>query len=391
MDPTAGQLAQSFGFRPATYPLDFLRGPNTIAERKLEELKFFLEARKAALAEQARRETLGQAALAGANPTPEELASFKPGLPSVLDLSTPASATPPATGNPPILVPSATPEAQRLDVLDTAAAKNAPAVEAVRRSLALHDVGINEAQNANAQYIIAHARATGSTTDEAQARFDYVQKQLNNPDLNPLLGLDIAQKKSVFKPQRVIQRRGGIDYYMDATPNLSGGTDYTPALDQAGQPLQAPAGKPLAGDRPTALQKNAAFISRVLFAGDPDAEEKAVTLLTQLKGKSPRDAWAALTQFVARLDYGTYAANPDDLYNKTAELWRVSRPGEAIPANVRPASPAAPPGRPATVAKPAGPAIPAGVPAAPQRKAGTVYQTPRGPMTWTGTGWLPPP
>ena len=140
--------------------------------------------------------------------------------------------------------------------------------------------------------------------------------------------------------------------YYDATPNLAGGYDYTAATDKGGAPLQVPIS---AGDRPTALQKNAAFIARALFAGDADAEQKAVTMLTQLKGKSPSDAWAVLVQHVTRLDYGTYVSDPKALYDKTAEIWRVSRPGEPIPAGVRPASvpaPGATPGSPAPAAKP---------------------------------------
>jgi hypothetical protein len=38
---------------------------------------------------------------------------------------------------------------------------------------------------------------------------------------------------------------------------------------------------------------------------------------------------------------------------------------------------------------PSGPAAAAAVPAPGSRVKGQVYQTPRGPMTWTGTGWVP--
>ena len=43
---------------------------------------------------------------------------------------------------------------------------------------------------------------------------------------------------------------------------------------------------------------------------------------------------------------------------------------------------------PITPAAPAQ-AAPAGVPPPQQRTQGRVYETPRGPMKWTGTGWVP--
>ena len=350
LNASLDRLAAQFGFRYTPDPLDFLQPAAGIAQRKAAQLKLFLDARKAAAREQAPAALLSGVALAGTNPSPQELAAFKPGLPSVLDLSMPASATPPATGNPPVLTPSETPEGQRFSQIEDAIRRNAPAVAAAQRSLTLHDAGLDESK-------IANARLRGGQADEQDDRFQAIKEIVDNPDIHPLLRADILQKKTVFKSTREIHRKGEIDYYMDATPNLSGGYDYTQARDAAGQPLQAPAGTRLAGgDKATALQKNAAFIARALFAGDPDAEQKAVTMLTQLKGKSPSDAWAALVQHVTRLDYGTYVSDHKALYDKTAEIWRVSRPGEPIPAGVRPASvpaPGATPGSPAPAAKPA--------------------------------------
>lgn len=317
------RLAKSFGFEFSTNPLDFARPPGMIAERKLEELKLFLEMRKAAAAVQARQDLLGQAALGDIAPTTEEIKAFRPGRPSVLDLSMPASATPPATDAPaPVLTPSETPEGQRFSQIEDAIRRNAPAVAAAQRSLALHDAGLDESK-------IASGRLRGGQADEQDYRFQAVKEIADNPDIAPLLRADLVQKKAMLKPQLVkTSMKDGTAIYQHRTPNLSGGYDYTPALDENGAPLTVPAA---AGDRPTALQKNAAFLARVLFAGEPEAEQKAVTMLTQLKGKAPIDAWAALTSEVAKMSYGRFARDPQKLHEKTAEIWRVARPLEPIP------------------------------------------------------------
>ena len=322
------QLASSFGFQFQKYPLDFLRSPTDVAQRKLEELKLYGALR----ALQARREALGQTALAGTNPTPEEIKSYQPGQPSVLDLSAPVSATPPATGNPSIVNPSDTPAGQRLAQLEDAIRTNAPAVANLQRTFALHDAGVDEYRIAAARALGARADLYGNQAAIAGQRREAVQNVLDNPDLDPLLAAQVAQGKTVLHPQRVkVQHRDGSVGYYDATPNMSGGFDYTPAMDENGQALSAP--QTTANNAPTALQKNAAFVARVMFNGEPDADKKAVDLLTRLKAKGPADAWAALTQSVAKMNYGRYARDPQMLYNKTAEMWRVARPMEPIPVN----------------------------------------------------------
>lgn len=335
-------MARSLGFEFSQNPLDFARPAGDIADRKLKELQLFLATKKAADAKTAQDQLLSGAALAGTNATPSELAAFKPGLPSVLDASFPAGSVPsapPDTGNPPVITPSATPAAQRLDVLDAAAAKNAPDVEAVRRSQALNDAGLNEAQIAQARVSAQHERLYGAAADVAVARRDTLNNLLNDPNLDPMLKNEIAQNKISFKSQRVkVQHKDGTVGYYDATPNLSGGYDYAQATDENGNPLAAPAG---ASDHATSLQKNAAFVARVLYANDPDAEGKAVTMLTNLKTKSPADAWASLVREVSKMNYGRYSRDPQMMHDKTAELWRVSRPGEPLPAEAPPA-PAAP-------------------------------------------------
>lgn len=394
-DEELDRLAAKVGFQFKAGWDDFLYTDAEKATKKANALFQFIDVKKRADTGDARAQLLGGTAFAGANATPEEISAFKPGRP--LDRSTrpdPTPGLPEGTVDPALEADLQT--QLRDEELNRAGTKNAPQVEAINRSLLMHDAGLNEAAIAQARATGQHERLYGAQADITTARRDALQNVLADPNLDPLLKNEIAQNKISFKSQRVkVQRKDGTVGYYDSTPNLSGGYDYTAAVDEAGNPLTAPAGVG-AGDRPTALQKNAAFIARVLFADDPDAEQKAVTMLTQLKGKSPRDAWAVLTQFVAKLDYGTYATNPEDLHNKTAELWRVSRPGEPIPASVRPTPPtgaaAAPAAKPATPV--AAPATTSAMTPAPadlaQRRAGVVYSTPRGPMKWTGTGWLPP-
>ena len=374
-------LAAQAGFRYTPSLLDAITPASGMVVRKAAELKQFLEARKLAAGEQAKSDLLSGAALTGANATPSELAAFKPGLP--FDRSVRPEPTPGLPEGTPDPALEADLQTQlRDEELNRAATKNAPALESMRRSLALHNAGLNEAAIAQARVSGQHERLYGATADIAVARRDALTNILNDPALDPMLKNEIAQNKISFKSQRVkVQHKDGTVGYYDATPNLSGGYDYAQATDENGDPISAPV-----GDRSTALQKNAAFLARVLYGNEPDAEQKAVTMLTQLKTKSPRDAWASLTMAVSKLGFGKYERDPQKLHDKTVEMWRVARPGEPIPteAPMAPAPPAAPGGQPAAAPAP-------GVPSTTQRKAGTVYQTPRGPMTWTGTGWLPPP
>ncbi len=153
-----------------------------------------------------------------------------------------------------------------------------------------------------------------------------VRDLLASPETDPLVRADVANEKSVFKPQRVkVQGLDGKGVYMDATPSPTGGYTYRPARDNQGEPLRIP---PAASDGKTTLQKDAVYISEVL--GIPVAE--AVNLKLQLKGKAPDEAWANLVQTVAGMEYGRYSKDPERLRQKAAEIWGVARPGEPVPA-----------------------------------------------------------
>lgn len=332
LDAKLDELARQFGFTFGRRPLDQLRGPKMIADRKLTELALFLKLDEAAKQQAARAELLGGAAFEGAQPTPEEMAAFRPGRPvSGLLGARPTPGVPEGTVDPALAA-----ELQselRAEELNRAAERNAPAVGKLQQQLLTKDAGFD--LNNLALSRLHQAQAGG-----AELRRGALAKLLENPDIDPLLAADVAQNKDVFKPQRVkVKHRDGREVYYDARPTLAGGYTYSPALDEAGAPLQVPI--TASASAPTALQKNAQFVARVLFAGDADAERKSVELLTRLKGKASTDAWSDLTREVARMQYGRYARDPQRLYEKTAEIWRVARPGEPIPTEPPPA--AAPP------------------------------------------------
>jgi len=331
-DERLAELARKLGFNFEAAPLDVIRPPERIAERKAAELKLFLTARAAAAQQDARGQLLGETAFAGAAPTPQETAAYKPGQPFAAQ--TRAVPTPGPEGT---VDPGLEAELQselRAEELDRAAGRNAPAIAKAQRQLLMKDAGFDLANVALARLREAHAGM-------AETRGTALGDILGNPDLDPLLGADIAQNKAVFKPQRVkVKRRDGKEVYYDVTPNLAGGHDYQPALDESGEPLQVPTSA--AGNAPTALQKNTRFLAGALFAGDPDAVEKAATLLTQLKGKSPGDAWESLVREVSKMNFGRYARDPQRLYQKTAEIWRVARPNEPLPMEAPLPAPAAP-------------------------------------------------
>ncbi len=311
----------------------------------------------------AKARALALIAFGDANPTTAELQGFVPGQPiDPLRNVTGAAGTPGPEGMPdPALIDDL--QAQlRNEELQRSATANAPAVQALRRSIALQEGGLNEVALGQAAAQRAQLPGLEATSADTVARTGVTTGALNDPNIDPLLKIDIADKKPVFKPQLVkVRRKDGTEVYMNQTPTLSGQPAYTPATDESGDPLGIPvktaSGR---GSSPTALQKNAAFIARVLFTDDPEAEKKAVAMLTTLKGKAAPEAWDTLTREVAKMQYGRYAKDPQRLFEKTAEIWRVARPMEPLPTD----APAAPPSPAAAAAPSAGTAVRATKPAA---------------------------
>lgn len=282
-------------------------------------------------ADNAKQRALALIALGDVNPTEEELLAFTPGK-SIDPLAgvTGSTATPGLEGVPDPALAADLQTELRNEEMARVIKQNAPAVTALRQSQALADAGINE----NA---LAQTRLTNIQADDQDARGRVVRDAIDNPDTHPLLRLDIAQKNSTFKPQLVkVRRRDGTEVYMNQTPTLSGESVFTPAVNEDDEPLQLPqkavgAGK-AKGAAPTALQKNAGYVAKLLFPGDPDGESKAVEQLMRLKAKNPQEAWSSVVSKASTLNYGRYARDPQQLYAKSAELWRVMRPGEPVPA-----------------------------------------------------------
>lgn len=359
-------LAAEFGFAFERAPLDFLRPPGMIAERKGKELELFLKAQQAARAEAARREILGPESVTegtvGASPTEDPEGA-------IADLRV-------ELGNE---------ERQRAIETD-------PMARGLRRQLKAREAGLDPAN-------VELARSREALADIAGYRRDAIEGALAQPDLDPLLALDITAGKTIAKPElfRAKRRDGSVGWFT-RTRNLAGGYDYAEATDPEGNPLLVPdPGMAGGADRATALQKNTGFLAQTLGISRHDA----AVMLTQLKGRPPTEAWDSLTRTVLSLNYGRYARDAQRLYEKTAEVWRVARPGEPVPPPP-PKLPVGPSGQPgqsgqpsAAAAAPLGPSPGGGgepapaVPPPASRRAGQVYQTPRGPLRWTGTGWLP--
>jgi len=338
-DDALERLADSFGFRFNRSLFDIFNTREEIAARKLAELKTFATAQAAARSEEARRALMGDA-------------------PALNEGTTGASPTTDPAG--------AAADLQRElrnEELQRAAAD--PRLQAYRPMQTLKEAGIDPAA-------AELARLRGAQADVLEARRDAILEVAGQAE-DPLLKADILSGKTTFKGQRVkVKGKDGQWRYYDATPNLAGGYDYQLATDELGDPLTAPelgGGRGGGGDRPTALQKNVAFVARQLWPGDPEAERKATVLLTQLKGKSDEEAWAELVRHVSTMSFGRYSRDKQRLYEKTLELWRVARPGKpSPPPPEEPLAPAAAgtpaPAAPGAPAAPAAPAI-APPPAAP--------------------------
>lgn len=324
------ELAARFGFRFSQNPLDFLRGPAAIARRKQLELKNFLDARAAARASEAREQLLNppelHAGTTGASPT-EDPEGATADLQRAL----------------------ANEEAQRFAA--------SPTGRFARQALLLKEAGLDPAA-------LELARYRRTRADDAAARAAVIQEILADPNTDPLLRVDIAHNKEVSEPRELVKVRNpdGREVYYHRRRLPTGHEEFLPALDPEGRPLEVPTSA--SAYQETALQKNARFIARTMFPGDPDGLRRAVQLLTVLKDRSPQAAWAQLVSEVSRMQFGRFARDPRRLYEKTLEIWRVARPGEPPPEPPPEAAPDAP-AAPAPDADRAAPGAAAPAPATP--------------------------
>lgn len=85
----------------------------------------------------------------------------------------------------------------------------------------------------------ARARLYGEQADEAAMRRRAIEQALATPDLPPLLGVDIAQKKDVFKPLETTALIDGKEVRVIGIPQPNGTIRYRPA-EMAGAPLEVP-------------------------------------------------------------------------------------------------------------------------------------------------------
>ena len=307
------------------------------------------EERKRAIEEQARRDLLAGAALTGANATPGELVAFQPGLP--LNRSTYPEPTPGLPAGTPDPALEADLQTQlRDEELNRAAGKNAPEVEAMRRSLLLHDYGADENKISAARANDELARLRGVNANAADYRFQGLKRILDDPTVDPGIELNALQDKEVLKSTLIkVANKDGHAVYYRQTPNMSGGHDYAPALDKAGQPLRVP-------EQERQVPQNIKFIAASRFPGDPDAIKKAIDYVNQRKQGSLEESWEhGYREARRRL---SRLATPQQVYDFVVQDWHIIHPG-IPPLAPRPEMPGTPsaaapaPGSPAPAAKPA--------------------------------------
>lgn len=161
-------------------------------------------------------------------------------------------------------------------------------------------------------------------TRDIDMRTDALQDVLADESLSPTMAADVVNKRTVNKPQRVkVRRADGREEYFDATPNLSGGFDYSPVTDASGERILSEGST---SDSDTALQKDTRFIAETLDV----SPNEAILMKLQSRSKAPRDAWSDL---VARMISSNriYARDPDRLQADAEKIWHVLRPGEPVP------------------------------------------------------------
>ena len=164
--------------------------------------------------------------------------------------------------------------------------------------------------------------------DEAQTRLDVVTQALNNPELDPLLGVDIANNKTVFGSSKVeIEGKDGKTRQGMARLTPSGNyvadtiTDLT-----TGQPLIIPAES---GDSAT-LQKAKEMVQ---YGRSPNIKE-ALTTLTSTLTDTPEKSWA---ETVTRNTHDRVSGRrlPDnEVASNSIRDWALAHPGEPFPEHI---------------------------------------------------------
>ncbi|MCW7555521.1 hypothetical protein NX722_23440 [Endozoicomonas gorgoniicola] len=148
---------------------------------------------------------------------------------------------------------------------------------------------------------------------------------LTNGNVPGLMKVDAANNKSLFKPERVkVEGADGNATYYNATPNLNGGIDYTPAQDNNGQPLRI-----AASESATSLEKNIELMKDYGYSGG-----EALQILTSTRRKTSSQLWEEFIKQASTSPSTGFGSNPEKVKQFATELFTIARPDESIPSMV---------------------------------------------------------
>jgi hypothetical protein len=180
----------------------------------------------------------------------------------------------------------------------------------------------------------ARAGYFDSRAADVDVRRQIIEEATRNPDADPLLKLDAANKKPTFKSEKIkVKRADGSTVYMDRTPNLTGGFDYAPARDAAGQDLIVPPAE-RAPERSTATAKDAQLIAETY--GIPYEQALEIKLMD---GPQRSRALRKLKETQARTGAGGGSAKADPktdaVYQQARQAIAAGAKAEAVKARLK--------------------------------------------------------
>ena len=173
-----------------------------------------------------------------------------------------------------------------------------------------------------------HETALAKTkADEAKSRLDVTTKALDNPELHPLLAVDIAQNKPVFDAQEVTIE-GADGKTRQGMARLTPTGDYvgTVIKDATGQPLNIP---PESGDSAT-LQK----AKEMVQYGRAENIKEALTILTSTLSDTPEKAWTKIVNDNTKNPFTGKRLPGNEIISNAIEQWTLARPGESFPETI---------------------------------------------------------
>ncbi len=170
-------------------------------------------------------------------------------------------------------------------------------------------------------------RKNKAEADDAELRLNVLKPLLEkNPELNPLLAADIAQNKSVFKPEAAaVQGENGKTNKAMVVPTISGGFEYSTVKDVAGQPMVIPT----EGNKPTTDMRNTKYYADLWQT----TEANAATILKSKSKDTPEEAWAKIVNAKSQNRFGNNV-KPYDMLKNSMLVWSSARQGQALPVDV---------------------------------------------------------